>query len=244
MRGRRPEHLADVAGGRPAHERDRAARSTDAQELGGSPRLVRREHDAEHRRDGVEARVGKRERLGVALEKRDVEALHFGAEPSLFDETRNVVDSDDLASAACCSKRSVAAAGCDVEHAQSGVQVGGVAETLPDVHHPGREQGEVTARPHRLLPGLERLEVERRSCRVQLPFAFLLELARPFVRDTIRPFVLSCQAWKAARARPQCDAGEKTARAAGPPSSRPPPGWPPSKGSTGSLSGAWRSTSG
>ena len=160
--GRRPEHLADVAGGRPAHEPDRAAGPAYPQQLGGSLRLVGREHDAEHRRDGVEARVGERERLGVTFEQRDVEAFHLGAETPVVQQRGDIVDADDLAATPRGCDRGVAVAGGDVEHAPPGVQVGRVAETLRDVDDLGRDGAVVTARPHRLLPGLERPEVERR----------------------------------------------------------------------------------
>ena len=149
--GDRAEELADEAVGRPAGEGDRAAGPADAQQLGGRPLVVGREHRAEDGRDGVERRVGERQRLGVALEQLDVEALGGGALAAALEQRRHVVDADRGAAVPGGGDGGVAAAGGDVEHAPAGVQVGGVAEVLGDEHDAGGDDGEVAARPGLLL---------------------------------------------------------------------------------------------
>ena len=64
-----PEHRADEAVGRPAHERDRPAGPRHADELRGRAPMVGRAHGAEDRQCGVERFVGDRDRLGVAVAK-------------------------------------------------------------------------------------------------------------------------------------------------------------------------------
>ena len=155
----RPEELADEAVGRPAGERDRAAGPADAEQLGGRLLVVGSEHGAEHRRDGVEGRILERQRLGVALEQLDGEA--FGVRPAAaaLEQRRDVVDADGSAAVARRGDRGVAAAGGDVEDAPAGLEVGGVAEVLGDEHDPGGDDGEVAARPGRLLALLDGAEV-------------------------------------------------------------------------------------
>ncbi len=121
--------------------------------------VVGREHRAEDRRDGVEGAVGERQRLGVALDELDVEALGGGAPAAALEQGRHVVDADGVAAEPRRGDRGVAAAGGDVEHAPAGVQVGGVAELLGDEHDPGGDDGEVAARPGLLLAPLDVVEV-------------------------------------------------------------------------------------
>ena len=155
----RAEQLADEAVGRPAREGDRAAGAADAQQLGRRLRVVGREHRAEDGRDGVEGGVRERQRLGVALEELDVEALGGRALAAALEEGRHVVDADRRAAVPGRGDGGVAAAGRDVEHAPAGAQVGGVAEVLGDEHDPGGDDGEVAARPGLLLALLDGAEV-------------------------------------------------------------------------------------
>ena len=81
------------------------------------------------------------------------------AASAALEERRDVVDADRGAAVPRCGDRGVAAAGGDVEHAPAGLEVGGVAEVLGHEHDPGGHDGEVAARPGRLLPLLDRVEV-------------------------------------------------------------------------------------
>ena len=169
----RAEHLADEAVGRPARERDRAAGPADPEQLGGRLRVVGGEHRAEDRRDGVEGGVRERQRLGVALEQLDVEALGGRALAAALEQGRDVVDADGRAAEPGRRDRGVAAAGGDVEHAPAGVQVGGVAQLLGDENDPGGDLVEIAARPGLLLALLDGAEVGcgrfQRACHCASP---------------------------------------------------------------------------
>jgi hypothetical protein len=121
--------------------------------------VVRREHRPEHRRDGVEGVVRERERLGVSLHELDGEAFGLGSHACALEERGHVVDADDVAAEPRGPDRRVAAAGRDVEHAPARVKVGVVDEPLRDERHPGRDHGEVAARPRLLLLLLDGREV-------------------------------------------------------------------------------------
>ena len=131
----------------------------DAEQLGGRLRVVGREHGAEDGRDGVEGAVRERQRLRVALQQLDRKPLGLGAAAAALEERRDVVDADGGAAVARRGDGGVAAAGGDVEHAPACLEVGGVAEVLGHEHDPGGHDGEVAARPGRLLPLLDRVEV-------------------------------------------------------------------------------------
>ena len=77
----------------------------------------------------------------------------------LLEQRRHVVDADRGGAVPRRCDRGVAAAGGDVEHAPAGLQVGGVAEVLGDEHDAGGDDGEVAARPGRLLALLDGAEV-------------------------------------------------------------------------------------
>ena len=117
------------------------------------------EHRAEHGRDGVEGAVRERQRLGVALEQLDLQALGLGAPPPALEERGDVVDADGGAAVPRRRDGGIAAAGGDVEDAPACLQVGRVAEVLGHEHDPGGDDGEVAACPGRLLPLLDRVEI-------------------------------------------------------------------------------------
>jgi hypothetical protein len=121
--------------------------------------VVRREHRAEHGRDGVEGGIREGERLRVSLEQLDGEPLGVRPSAGPLEERRNVVDADCGAAVAGRCDRCVAAAGRDVEDAPAGPEVGSVAEVLGNEHDPGGDDGEVAARPGRLLALLDGAEV-------------------------------------------------------------------------------------
>ena len=101
-----------------------------------------------------ERRVRERQGFGVAFEQLDGEALGLRPEAAALEQRRDVVDADGRAAVAGRGDRGVAAAGGDVEDAPAGLEVGGVAEVLGDEHDPGGDDGEVAARPGRLLARL------------------------------------------------------------------------------------------
>ncbi len=132
----------------------------DAEQLGGGPVVVGREHGAEDRRYGVERAVGEGQRLGVALQKLDVEPFGGRACASALEQGGHVVHPDHGAAVARGGDRRVAAAGCDVEHAPAGAQVGRVAELLGHEHDARADRSVIAARPGLLLALLDRAEVE------------------------------------------------------------------------------------
>ena len=86
-------------------------------------------------------------------------AFRLGATPAAVEESGDVVDADHLAAVPCRCDRGVAAAGGDVEHAPTRMQVGGVAEVLGHEHDSRGDDGEVAARPGCLLALLDRCQV-------------------------------------------------------------------------------------
>ena len=121
--------------------------------------MVRGEHRAEDRQGRVEARVREGNRLGVALEQGDAQALGLDAAAAAREQGRDVVDPDRVRAAAGGGDRRVAAAARDIEDAPAGLQVGRVAERVCDGLDQGRDGVEVAARPHLLLALLDLLEV-------------------------------------------------------------------------------------
>ena len=104
--------------------------SGDAGELAGRPLLVRREHRAEDRADDIEAAVLERQRLGVAFDELDREALGIGAPAGALEQARNVVDADDVAAPPGGGQGGIAAAGGDVEDALGRMHVERLDEEL------------------------------------------------------------------------------------------------------------------
>src|SRR4029079_729232 len=79
-------------------------------ELVGRLLLVRREHRPEDRADDVELAVAERQGLCVAIDERGVEAFVAAPPTGPVEERGDVVDADDLATAACRGQGRVAAA--------------------------------------------------------------------------------------------------------------------------------------
>jgi hypothetical protein len=71
----RLEKSADEAVRRPVRETDATTRPANANHLGRSPGLVRREHHAEGRHDDVEAGIVERQRLGIRDAHRRAQTL-------------------------------------------------------------------------------------------------------------------------------------------------------------------------
>src|SRR3954452_1949669 len=91
MLAQRLEQLADEALWRPVREGDLSARFAHTHHLGGRLVLIGREHHAKRRHDKVEARIRKRQRLGIRLAELHAEALSRGAlAPALASTTWKV----------------------------------------------------------------------------------------------------------------------------------------------------------
>jgi hypothetical protein len=141
-----------------------AAGPADAQELGRGLILVRREHDPEGRHDGVEARVGERQSLGVGFLERDCQAFGCGAPARVLQQRRDVVAGDDIAPAARGSERHVSVAGRNVEHLLSCMQVQGFAQAFADDLQRGAHDRVVARRPGGVLARLHGAEIGDRRC--------------------------------------------------------------------------------
>jgi hypothetical protein len=118
-----------------------------------------REHRAEHGDDGVEARVIDGQRLGVALDELDVEALGLRPLAAALEERRHVVDAGDMGAEPRRGDRRVAGPGRDVEDAPAGVQVGAVGQVLGSDLDPRGDRVVVPGGPGRLLASLDGGEV-------------------------------------------------------------------------------------
>ena len=157
------EELADEALRRPVGETDLATGLADAESSARGPILIGSEHHAEGRNDGVEAGVGKRQRLRIGLAKFDVEPVRPGAFPRTLKQRRDIVGRNHLAPAARGCQGDIAVAGGDVEHLLPGAEVEGLAQFLADDLQGGADDGIVAGGPSALLARFEGLEINRRG---------------------------------------------------------------------------------
>ena len=112
----RRDDVADEAGRRPAGEHDHPARLARAHELLGGDPVARGEHDAERRQHAIEARVSKRQRLGVTLDPLDAHPRQRLAPAGGREQLRGEIEPDDLRARRGGVDRGVAGPGGDVEH--------------------------------------------------------------------------------------------------------------------------------
>ena len=117
MPAHRLKELADQPARRPVDEHDGAARPADADELARDDLAARRELHAEDRGDDVEAIVGERQRLGVALDPLDREAALLGAVARHVEQLVDQVEAGHGRAGGGRLDGEVAAAGGDVEQA-------------------------------------------------------------------------------------------------------------------------------
>jgi hypothetical protein len=123
----------------------------------GSARTSPRKNGA----DDVELAVPERQRLRVALDELGVETLGVAPPAGPVEERRDVVDADDLATAAGRGQGRIAAAGRDVEDVLGRVDVERLDEQLRHDLDLGPDHVVVAARPGRLLTALDGGEVRR-----------------------------------------------------------------------------------
>ena len=100
-----------------------AAGAAHADELCGSPLVIRAEHDADRARHDVEARVGERQRLGVGLDPIDRHARRGSVLGAALEQDRGDVDAGHVRAGLCGGDGDVARAAGDVQHLLAAVDL-------------------------------------------------------------------------------------------------------------------------
>jgi hypothetical protein len=118
--------------------------------------VVGREHRAEGGDHAVEARVGERKLLGVALDPLDLDARVGGVPAGVLEQLRRHVEPDDLHAAERGRDRDVAsAARADVEEVEARLQLGALEHALADGGDDPREAVPVACRPGGASPSAQ-----------------------------------------------------------------------------------------
>jgi hypothetical protein len=118
--------------------------------------VVRREHRAERRRDGVELAVAERQRLGVGLDPLELHPLRGRLASSGLEVLRRQIRGHDLGARKRGADRDVPGSRRDVEHLLTGADPARLDKLAPEPPQGApRELVIVAARPHGPLPGLE-----------------------------------------------------------------------------------------
>ena len=150
------EQLPDEPGRGPRDQRDPAARPADSDQLVGGLLVVRCEHHADARGDGVEAVVLEGQVLGVAHVPLEVHSGRLGVGAALVEQLRREVARDHVRAGSGSRDRDVAGTRGDVEHVVARPQVCGLDEHRAQVRDDLRGDGVVVAeRPHRPMARLQ-----------------------------------------------------------------------------------------
>jgi hypothetical protein len=118
----------------------------------------RREDDAERRAGDFDARVGKRERLGVPDPEVDREPRLGRLLLRRLDQRRGEVDAHDVRATTGCTDREVAGAARHVQPLRALGRTGGLDDRVVDVGDRLRDMLERGAAPHKRVPFLQLLE--------------------------------------------------------------------------------------
>ena len=118
--------------------------------------MIRREHGAERRDHAVEAFVGERHVLSVALDPLDLDAGLGRATPGVLEELGRDVQADDVRPAACSRDGDVASrARPDVHQVETGTDVDAIEDDRADGLDQPRAAVPVTGGPRRPRPAPE-----------------------------------------------------------------------------------------
>ena len=118
-----PEQACDKALRRPVGHCDFSAGPTYALHFACRPLLIRSEHDAEGRKDDIEAVIRKRKSFRAGFLERYRQTLGLGTFTPAVEERADVVRRYDLGEAAWRGKRRIAVARGDIEDAMVAAEV-------------------------------------------------------------------------------------------------------------------------
>src|SRR5689334_17783565 len=145
------EQLANEPVGRPVRHTDLAAGFTYAQHFRRGFFLIRREHHAKGRDDGIKAGVLEWELFGVSFPELNWKAFCIAARTSSLEQCRHIIRGSNLAPAPGRGERDVTIAGGDVEYLLSSPQIHRLAQALADNLKRRTYDGVVARCPDQLL---------------------------------------------------------------------------------------------